>query len=214
MKPYAYWCLGELQPPIAKDASSHARHATYEPGVLFYLEGPDAFSTESVKNHCVHFVGGRMRVDWTQIGREYCVSLAFWNGMPPDSRDVLGWMFSLDHEHTTSPAGLHLGLDRQSRLLLKFGNETVMVGRTRIPRWQWQRLVLLKSGDFCEVFLAGEDDAEITTGIKMPEAEIMEAFFGGRSDNKDNWEGRLDEVVVFDRRLNDEELKTLLELNY
>lgn len=214
MQPYGYWCLGEMQPPLAKDASRHARHAFYEPGILFYLDGPDAFSSEGIKNHCVHFAGGRLRVDWSQIGSDFTVSMAFWNGMPRDTRDVLGWMFSVDHEHTTSPSGLHLGLDREARLLLRLGKDVALAGSTPIPRWQWQRVVLVKSGDACKVLLAGAEEAELSTTIKLPEAKIAEAFFGGRSDNASNWEGCLDEVVIFDRVLNDEELQTLLELKY
>jgi hypothetical protein len=34
-------------------------------------------------------------------------------------------------------------------------------------------------------------------------------FVGGRSDNEANWEGRLDEVAVFDRALGAKELEKL-----
>ena len=34
-------------------------------------------------------------------------------------------------------------------------------------------------------------------------------FFGGRCDNQSNWEGRLDEIAVFDRALSAEEIGTL-----
>jgi hypothetical protein len=38
-------------------------------------------------------------------------------------------------------------------------------------------------------------------------------FIGGRSDNVDNWEGRLDEIVIYDRALSGKELmeKVLLK---
>ena len=36
-----------------------------------------------------------------------------------------------------------------------------------------------------------------------------ELFFGGRCDNSANWEGRLDEIAVFDRPLWAEEIKKL-----
>jgi hypothetical protein len=39
--------------------------------------------------------------------------------------------------------------------------------------------------------------------------KIPALFLGGRSDNSDNWEGRLDEVAVFDRALNAEEIAKL-----
>ena len=38
----------------------------------------------------------------------------------------------------------------------------------------------------------------------------MEHFFiGGRNDNQSNWEGRLDEVAVFERALSESEIKNL-----
>jgi hypothetical protein len=38
---------------------------------------------------------------------------------------------------------------------------------------------------------------------------IPAIFFGGRSDNENNWEGRLDEIAVFDRALSAEEVAKL-----
>tara|TARA_B100000686_G_C16295823_1_gene715915 strand:+ start:527 stop:700 length:174 start_codon:yes stop_codon:yes gene_type:complete len=36
-----------------------------------------------------------------------------------------------------------------------------------------------------------------------------ELFFGGRCDNQANWEGRLDEIAVFDRALSAAEIGKL-----
>lgn len=38
---------------------------------------------------------------------------------------------------------------------------------------------------------------------------LPQLFFGGRSDNQHNWEGRLDEVAIFDRALTEEEVQSL-----
>jgi hypothetical protein len=38
---------------------------------------------------------------------------------------------------------------------------------------------------------------------------VPSCFFAGRSDNDSNWEGRLDEVAVFDRALGAEEIAKL-----
>jgi hypothetical protein len=38
---------------------------------------------------------------------------------------------------------------------------------------------------------------------------IPAVFFGGRSDNDSNWEGRLDEIAVFDRALSAAEVAKL-----
>ena len=40
-------------------------------------------------------------------------------------------------------------------------------------------------------------------------AGLDRLFFGGRCDNQSNWEGRLDEIAVFDRALSAEEIVDL-----
>jgi len=39
---------------------------------------------------------------------------------------------------------------------------------------------------------------------------VEDFFVGGRNDNQANWEGRLDEVALFDRALSVVEIKKLL----
>ena len=58
------------------------------------------------------------------------------------------------------------------------------------------------------VFLNHHDHPEIDTTIQgnIPE-QFDELFFGGRSDNQANWEGRLDEIAVFDRVVTPAELQ-------
>jgi hypothetical protein len=45
--------------------------------------------------------------------------------------------------------------------------------------------------------------------MKAARVSIPAIFFGGRSDNENNWEGRLDEIAVFDRALSAEEVAKL-----
>ena len=40
-------------------------------------------------------------------------------------------------------------------------------------------------------------------------ADLDQCFFGGRSDNDSNWEGRLDEIAIFNRALNAGEVAKL-----
>jgi hypothetical protein len=58
--------------------------------------------------------------------------------------------------------------------------------------------------------LNGEAQPEIET--ESPAgflAGFDRLFFGGRCDNQSNWEGRLDEIAVFDRALSPEEISDL-----
>jgi hypothetical protein len=69
---------------------------------------------------------------------------------------------------------------------------------------------MVKDGKRIRVYLNGnprpEIDAEVGVGS---DASISTCFIGGRSDNDANWEGRIDEVAVFDRPLTSNEVAKL-----
>ena len=58
------------------------------------------------------------------------------------------------------------------------------------------------------VYLNGQLDLE-TNAAAGTLADLHQCFFGGRSDNDSNWEGRLDEIAVFDRALSADEVAKL-----
>jgi hypothetical protein len=57
------------------------------------------------------------------------------------------------------------------------------------------------------VYLDGK--LEIEASIKT-ESGVEHFFIGGRNDNQSNWEGRLDEVALFDRPLSAGEIRKLI----
>ena len=133
-------------------------------------------------------------------------------------RDVAGWMFSRDYDLTLSSGGLHLGLtggtEQPGRLMLQVGDDNPLFGKSSTPRWQWGRAVLVKSGNKFDVYQADAEEPEISLELPSKQAElpsIAEFFFGGRSDRQENWEGKLDEVAVFDRALKSSEIAELLK---
>jgi hypothetical protein len=207
-EPLAYWRMHDMEAPTAVDASNHHRHGSYEPGVLFFLEGPDSFAADhsGQPNRCVHFAGGRMVTRLDSLGQEYSLRMSFWNGMPVDARETTGWMFSRDYPHDTSGHGEHLGIGgtatQPGRLVFLRGHSQPLVGKTPIERWTWNQVKLVRTVDRVRVYLNGNEEPEIDAAIDNPTpASIPNLFFGGRSDNDSNWEGRLDEVAVFDRAL-------------
>ncbi len=214
MKPLAFWRLNEFTGPHAADESGHHRDAVYEAGVTYYLEGPhsEAFCGGSSKNRAALFVGGRLRARLPEINDVYSVSLWFWNGMPNEAREVSGWLFSRDHDHGVSGCGTHLGIagtgGMPGRIMLREGGKAAPVasGKTEVPRWKWQHLVLVQSKGSVKAYLNGALEFEAVVAQKTP---IEQCFFGGRSDSDSNWEGRLDEVAVFDRALNVDEIGML-----
>ena len=206
LKPVHWWRMDEDQGPLAIDEQGH-RDGLYEDGVVFYLEGPSSKNfTPGQVNRCTHFAGGRLRTRLPKPGKNYTVYLWFWNGMPLDSRPVLGWMFSRGQNHSLNASGDHLGMNAKGHLLFSDGEKTYH-GKTPVKRWTWRQVTLVREGGKAKIYLDGklEIEASVKTG------QVVEHFFiGGRSDNQANWEGRLDEVAVFERALRAEEIEKLI----
>ena len=209
MSPFAYWRLNEFCGPLAADETKNHRDAAFESHVTYYLEGPNSatFCAGEV-NRAPHFVGGRLCADLAGLGENHTVSMWIWNGLPNDAREVNGWFYSRDHNHGLSNFGEHLGIGGTSgntgKLVFQSSSGPVG-GKTEILRWTWQHVVLVRDVDMARVYLNGELEIE----CKAPRVGIPSAFFGGRSDNDSNWEGRLDEIAVFDRALGADEVARL-----
>jgi hypothetical protein len=216
MKPVAYWRMNEFTGPHAADVSGHDHDAVYEREITYYLEGPRsaAFCGGGEINRAPHFVGGRLRAALDGLGDRYSVSMWVWNGMPKEARGVSGWLFSREYDHALSNHGDHFGVAGKGaeagRLIFVHGGDwnKIVGGKTEIPRWQWQHVVLVRDGGKVRGFLNGlpEFEAEVPAGGM---GGLRQCFFGGRSDNDSNWEGRLDEIAVFDRVLTPEEVTKL-----
>jgi hypothetical protein len=219
-KPAAYWRLDEFAPARAIDSSGNHRDAIYEPGVVFFLEGPhsDRYSQAGEKNRAAHFAGGRLQSRIGGLVESYSISLWIWNGMPADARDTAGWIFSRDRNHGLSDYGDHLGIGgaatKPGRLIFFHGGREAAgkpaVGRTAVERWTWNHVVFVRDGDKIRVYLNGNPQPEIESQATADHpADLDQIFFGGRGDNDSNWEGRLDEIAVFDRPLTTEEIAKL-----
>ncbi len=219
-KPAAYWRLDEFAGPRGEDSSGQNRDAFYEPGVVFFLEGPraDLFCERGEPNRAAHFAGGRLQTRIAGLKDRYSVSLWFWNGMPAQGREIAGWMLSRDYDHGLGPHGDHLGIGglaaAPGKLIFQHGDgrdgAKPLAGRTEIARWTWNHAVFVRDGQAVRVYLNGAAQPEIETDspADLPPA-VEQLFFGGRCDNQSNWEGRLDEIAVFDRALSAEEIARL-----
>jgi hypothetical protein len=211
-EPAAYWRLDEWSGPRAVDSSGNHRDAIYEPGVVFFLAGPGddgSLTDEGEMNRAAHFAGGRLETRLAELGDQYTVALWCWNGMPLDGRETAGWMFSRGHNYGQVPHGDHLGiggLSHPGKLVFLPGaggdDPSPLVGRTELARWTWNHVVLVRDGDQVRVHLNGSREPEISASAPMNLPRLTDRlYFGGRCDNESNWEGRLDEIAVFDRPL-------------
>lgn len=220
LRPLAWWRLDEFTGPHALDASGNHRDAVYEAAIAFHLEGPHslAFQGPGLQNRAPHFVGGRLRSRLPELGPRYSLSLWLWNGMPHEARAVAGWFFSRERDYALSPWGDHLGVAGTNgppgRLVFQHGSSPTRAtfGQTPIPRWQWHHVALVRDADQIRVHLDGrlEIETRLDAGpaTEVP-AGLDQAFFGGRSDGAAGWEGRLDEIAVFDRALAPEQIRRL-----
>jgi hypothetical protein len=219
-KPIAWWRLDEFAAPHAADSSGHANGGVYEPGVVFFLDGPNSvfFSGPKEPNRAAHFAGGRLRarVEPESLDGDYSVSIWFWNGMPVNGREVTGWMFSRGHNHGLGAGSDHLGLGgtagHTGRLIYQRSDDSAAVvgGKTDIKRWSWNHVALVCSGENIRVYLNGRPEPEIEIDVTAAGGSIDELFLGGRSDGAANWEGRLDEVALFNRALTPDEIKAMM----
>ena len=213
LKPKAYWRLDEFAGPRAIDSSPNGIDALIEPRVLFYLPGPnDAAFAKGGINRSVFLAGDRLstRIEgMTQ--RNFTVSLWFWSGTAPGVMEGTEWLVSRGSEFGTRDLGDHVGIrdDGPGKRMLVIETSRVRhalePASARVERWRWHHLTVAREGDATHVFLDGAHLTAIQTG-GTPEAPPDTFFFGGSGNGEGNFEGRLDEIAVFDRALSAEEI--------
>jgi len=159
-KPLAYWRLEEWGGETAFDATGARRHATYEPGIARWLDGPPC------GNRCPHFAGGRLSATFKELKNAYTIELWFWDGLPGT-----GHLLELDGK----PFSLK-----------------------PLPPKTWRHLALVHNGERVAVYLNGSLAPDVLTGSPPagPKRIVLAAGF----------EGKLDEVAVYDRALSAEEI--------
>ena len=218
-EPLAYWRLNEFDGPTAADVSGYGHVGTYEPGIAFYLEGPAFGDDADVHriNRAPHFAGGRMKAHVRDLGETYTAVMWFKNYLPVDARPVTGYLFSRGPEGAQRAPGDHLAIGGtavgQGRLVFYNGDEarTTLVGDTDIPTQSWNHVALVRDGRAVTVYLNGETKAEFSDSAEVisPPSALGQIFVGGRNDGFAPFEGRIDEVALFDRALSAEQIARL-----
>jgi hypothetical protein len=197
-KPIAYWRMSDLAGPQALDSTSNRNHTMYEDGVAFYLPGPDSprFSGSRL-NRAAHFAGGRMTASVPHLPSSYTAELWFWNGLPVDARGITGYLFSRGNTD-----GLAIGGADGSSGKLIMGS---LAGSTTLGVKAWNHIAIVRNGPKIMVYLNGNRVPEISG--EMPAANAGAALFiGGRHDRSATFEGKIDEVAIYDRALSPGEI--------
>lgn len=215
MKPKAYYRLDEFGGPLAVDASPNHLDAIYEPKVMFFLKGPysQEFSAVGV-NRAVHFAGDRLRARIPELtDGEFSVSLWFWSGSPLGTSKAHEWILSIGHDHSELEKAVNVGLvvGEDARSLVYRGGDTTEVFSEKNPieRWKWHHLALTHGTEGMTLYVDGEEqsgmgDEEISVS-NLPDT----LFFGGSATGENGFEGKLDEIAIFDRVLTVEEIAKL-----
>ncbi len=216
-KPVAFWRMEEMDAGTAFDRTGK-HDALIEPGVAVYLPGMGMTEMPHAPSpgRAFHFAGGRMKSQ-VKLGDNYSVAFWLWNTLPADSRLVTGYAFSRGADGDKLH-GEHLGIggtykaEAQGRLILFNGNaaDQLLTGKTKLALKDWHHVVLVREGAKVRVHLNGKPvpdlEGELPVVIKSDDV-----FIGGRSDNLFNWEGKLDEVALFDRAMPPTEVNQLYQ---
>ena len=214
-KPVAYYRLEEFNGPTAFDSTGHHHDAEYEDGIAFYLEGPQApgFSGENLMNRCAHFAGGRIKSAVKGLDRTYSIEMWFWNGLPTDARSVTGYLLSrgIDGANWLGSDKLSIGgSNTWGKLTFEADSPSARFaawGKSEIPLKTWNHVVLVRAQQKFNVYLNGNLTPEISGSAEIPyNATEPNLCIGGASQLFNMFEGKIDDVAVYNRALTPEEI--------
>ncbi len=175
---------------MARDASGRGHDAVYEDGIAFYLAGP-ALPGSSI-NRAPHLAGGCMRAELGLRG-QYSIDMWFYNALPADTRAVTGRLFAAGSD-CLSIGGT---AQAQGRLLFSAGDQSI-AGTVEIACRKWYHVVVIREPRKVAVYL---NDAPDLSGEVAPLVPGRRVHVGGSEDGLANFEGKIDEVAVFDHPL-------------
>jgi hypothetical protein len=202
-QPVAWWTLHESEQGQVPDASGHGCQAELE-------EGAEARRPDS---NAANFAGGRLKAVLAGLPRDYSVELWIWNELPVNARPVTGYFFSRGEDGAAEAPGDHVGIGGTStatgRLIVFNGNRgnELLAGTTLLPLRSWNHVVLVRQGDTVRVYLNGAREPEIEGRLPptFPD-HCGQIFVGARNERFAPFQGRIDQVAIYDRPLRPDEV--------
>ncbi len=213
-RPVAWWPMNEFEGPTAMDISGRNNHGTYEGGIAFYLDGP-SFERPQANgpiNPSPHFAGGRMEARLKGLGQHYTLEMWFCNYMPSDAREVTGRLFCRRSGSQDEPASDMLMIGgagpASGKLIFRAGKSdpATSTGTSQIASKTWNHLALVRNGQQVNVYLNGRPDPEISVSTEAPPLSDQFIIAAGQ-DAQNSFEGRIDDVVIYDRPLPPDEIQ-------
>ena len=205
MKPLAYWNMNEIAGKKVSDVTGHDHHGHFEDGVALYLNGPHSkgLADSGHVNRSAHFAGGRMKASVGVSGSNQSVSLWFWNGMPTDARPISGHLFETPAGDTIAIGGVG---NSPGKLIVGQGDQAMLVGKSQISNRSWNHLAFVRQGGKVMVYLNGQLEVEGELNATVAQSSEKAIYIGGRGNGQTSFEGKLDEVAIFDRVLTAQEV--------
>jgi hypothetical protein len=229
-KPMAYWRLDDIAGTSAIDSSGHGRHAALEGGFAYFLPGPETpgLSGGTSINRAVHFAGGKLKAGINGLPQTYTIELWFWNGLPDNARGITGVLFALEtkeeHGSALDECGV-LGTSSLNRGELFHSSHAVpdktasrhLGAGTRFEPKTWHHLALVRDSKGVKVYLdfvgptKEGQRIEWSTGIRQIDETALTKlprwlYIGGSPEGSFNFEGKIDEVALYDRALDADEI--------
>jgi hypothetical protein len=202
-RPAAWWTLHEADQDRVPDASGQRREAVLR----------EAATVWHADRSTANFQGGHLAALLSDLPRDYSAELWIWNELPSHARAVTGYFFSRGEDGAAGAPGEHLGIGGSNlapgRLLVFNGNQRneLLTGATLLPQNSWHHVVLVRQGDVVRVYLNGATEPEIEGRLQatFPEG-CGQLFIGARNDRFAPFQGRIDQIALYDRPLPPEEI--------
>ncbi len=194
-QPQAYYRLSEWTGTKANDASGHGRAADWRGDIAFYLPGPagEAFTGQVHQtNRSIHSIGASLPLP-VALPQQGTVELWFWNGLIESHREVTGTLASWD--------GMAIRLSGHGdslpgRLTATHGSKSA-TGKTQTARHTWNHCVIVRSTANWQMYLNGQ--LELTVDREESTDAAGTIVMGGVEGDPFAFEGRFDEIAVYDR---------------
>jgi hypothetical protein len=208
-KPMAYWRLDEIEGTTAVDSSGHDQIAHYEGGFALCLPGPDApgLSANKIVDRVVYFAGGRLSAAIDGLVGAYTCELWFWNGLVNDARPITGVLFALGLDKAGTSPNDEVGIDgtriAPGSLFISTDKPNASLFARKAsdikPR-VWRHLAYVRDGRSVTAYLDGKPVITVPAQTD-PIKKAGWLSIGGGADTASSFEGKIDEVAIYDRAL-------------
>jgi uncharacterized repeat protein (TIGR02543 family) len=203
--PVGHWSLDDGSGTTATDSSGHDNHGA--------LENKPAWISKGRVNGAISFNGNHyISLPATpSLDVTGDITLAAWVKTKEAGMDLIG-----GYQTSGSPAGYGLGIGndtdsyggRKNKLVYwSSGHGTWVAGDTEVNDGEWHHVAVVASGETATFYLDGELDG--TANTAAPTSYMGTRAIGAKTNGKDGVVGMIDEVYIFDRALNSEEILSL-----